>query len=244
MRIVFKRAIYVRLLSFRSIKIAWAIEILSERQWPVLPAESIRWLLMTSNRGIKVHVMISSSNGNIFFALLARFVWGIHRSTVNSPQKGQWHGALTFSWTWTKGWVYNRDAGDLRCHRTHDDVTVVFDQNISEYCSFSSRTIKHSFCRGCRSRYACDMIYIYICNYWQLYSIDTQRCISISLASLLTGFSHPVLDVNIQFVKKLIAERGVTNTTGVSLCFSWTLCKFRQNLEYLNWFLNDLCLTL
>ena len=25
------------------------------------------------------------------------FVWGIHRSPVNSPHKGQWHGALMFS---------------------------------------------------------------------------------------------------------------------------------------------------
>ena len=35
---------------------------------------------------------------------------------VNSPHKGQWHGALLFSliYVWTNGWVNNRDAGDLR----------------------------------------------------------------------------------------------------------------------------------
>ena len=43
------------------------------------------------------------------------FVRGIHRSPVNSPHKGQWHGALIFSLicAWTNGWVNNRDAGDF-----------------------------------------------------------------------------------------------------------------------------------
>ena len=35
------------------------------------------------------------------------FVWGIHRSPVNSPHKGQWRGALIFSLicVWINGWV-------------------------------------------------------------------------------------------------------------------------------------------
>ena len=43
------------------------------------------------------------------------FVRGIHRSPVNSPHKGQWRGALMFSliYAWMKGWVNNREAGDL-----------------------------------------------------------------------------------------------------------------------------------
>ena len=55
------------------------------------------------------------------------FVWGIHRSLVNSPQKGQWCGALMFSLicAWINGRVNNREAGDLRCHRSHYDVTVM-----------------------------------------------------------------------------------------------------------------------
>ena len=46
---------------------------------------------------------------------------------MNSPHKGQWRGALMFSliWTWTNGWVNNRDAGDLRCHRAHYDITAI-----------------------------------------------------------------------------------------------------------------------
>ena len=49
------------------------------------------------------------------------FVQGIHRWSVNSLYKGQWRGALMFSFicAWINGWVNNREAGDLRRHRTH-----------------------------------------------------------------------------------------------------------------------------
>ena len=55
------------------------------------------------------------------------FVRGIHRSPVKSPHKGQWRGALMFSliWVWKNGWVNNGDAGDLRRHRAHYDVSVM-----------------------------------------------------------------------------------------------------------------------
>ena len=55
------------------------------------------------------------------------FVLGIHQSPVNSPHKGQWRGALMFSLIcgWIDGWVNNREAGDLRRHRAHYDVTII-----------------------------------------------------------------------------------------------------------------------
>ena len=55
------------------------------------------------------------------------FVWGIHRSPVNSPHKGQWRGALMFSFicAWINCWVNSREAGDLRRHHAHFDVTVM-----------------------------------------------------------------------------------------------------------------------
>ena len=55
------------------------------------------------------------------------FVRGIHRSSVNSSHKGQWRGDLTISLicAWINGWVNNREAGDLRWHRTHYHVTVM-----------------------------------------------------------------------------------------------------------------------
>ena len=54
------------------------------------------------------------------------FVRRIHRSPVNSPQKGQWRGALMFSLicAWTNGLPNNREAGDLRRHCAHYDATV------------------------------------------------------------------------------------------------------------------------
>ena len=54
------------------------------------------------------------------------FVRGIHRSSVSSPHKGQWRGALMFSviWAWISG-LNNREVGDLRRQRAHYDVIVM-----------------------------------------------------------------------------------------------------------------------
>ena len=56
------------------------------------------------------------------------FVRRIHRSPVNSPHKGQWRGALMFTLICAriKGWVNNREAGDLRRNRAHYDVIVMW----------------------------------------------------------------------------------------------------------------------
>ena len=55
------------------------------------------------------------------------FVRGIHRSSVNSPHKGQWRGALIISLIcfWTNGWVNKRGANELKHHRAHYDVIVM-----------------------------------------------------------------------------------------------------------------------
>ena len=52
---------------------------------------------------------------------------GIHWSPVNSPHKDQWRSALMFSLicAWINGWVNNREAGDLRRHRIHYDVSIM-----------------------------------------------------------------------------------------------------------------------
>ena len=61
-------------------------------------------------------------------------VWGIHRSPVNSPHKGKWHGVLMLSLicVWTSGWANNRVAGDLRCHRTHYGVIVMIYTGLAQ----------------------------------------------------------------------------------------------------------------
>ena len=55
------------------------------------------------------------------------FVRGLHRPPVNSRHKGQWCGALIFSLICTRinGWVNNGEAGDLRRHHAHYDVTAM-----------------------------------------------------------------------------------------------------------------------
>ena len=70
---------------------------------------------------------MTSSNGNVFCVtgpLCGDFTTG---SPVKSPHKGQWHGALVFSLigAWINSWVNNWEAGDLRCHRVHYDVTAM-----------------------------------------------------------------------------------------------------------------------
>ena len=64
--------------------------------------------------------MMTSSNGNIF-----RNTGHLCQGPVNSPDKAQWRGAIMFSLncSWINGWVNNHEAGDLRRHRTHYDVT-------------------------------------------------------------------------------------------------------------------------
>ena len=66
------------------------------------------------------------------------FVQGIHRSQVNSPHKGQWRGALMFSFicAWINDWVNNREAGNLRRHRAHCEVIVMPEYQciLCKYC--------------------------------------------------------------------------------------------------------------
>ena len=65
------------------------------------------------------------------FSVSLAFLRGIHRSPVNSPQKGQWRGALTFSLICAgiNGWANNGDAGDLRRHLAHYDVIAMLQEN-------------------------------------------------------------------------------------------------------------------
>ena len=61
-----------------------------------------------------------------FSALLA-ICAGNSPVTGEFPNKCHWHGALMFPLicAWINDWVNNREAGDLRRHHTHYDVTVM-----------------------------------------------------------------------------------------------------------------------
>ena len=70
--------------------------------------------------------MMTSSNGNIFRVsgpLCGEFTghrW-IPRTKANDAE------LWCFLWSapWINGWVNNREAGDLRCHRAHYDAIVI-----------------------------------------------------------------------------------------------------------------------
>ena len=75
--------------------------------------------------------MMTSSNGNIF--CITGHLCGEFTADLNSPHKGQWRGTLMLSLicAWMNGWVNNPEAGDLRWHRAHYDVTVMAATSIS-----------------------------------------------------------------------------------------------------------------
>ena len=69
-------------------------------------------------------IMMTSSNETC--SALRAFCMGNSPVTGRKTHKGQWRGALMFSFicAWTNSWADNGDAGDLRCYRAHYDVTV------------------------------------------------------------------------------------------------------------------------
>ena len=93
------------------------------------------------------------------------FVRGIHRWPVNSPHKGQWRGALLLSLicTWIHGWVNNREAGDLRRHHAHDDVTVMCEFEVwLTFCHCYRNTVCSTVINVDRVITALDCMYPYL----------------------------------------------------------------------------------
>ena len=98
----------------------------------------VYWSLLARNVSVswcsyvvgEFHFIMTSSNGNIFF-VASHLRWD--RSPVDSPHNGQWSVGLMFYLICgcTNGWVNNLDgdAGDLRLHRAHHNVTVMWNDN-------------------------------------------------------------------------------------------------------------------
>ena len=111
-----------------------------------------------------------SSNGNIFRVIGP--LWGEstgHRWTVDSPHKGQWRAALTFSsiCASTNGWATNLAADDLGHYRAYYDVTVM------KYISF----VKHRC-----------LAFLYIYARQTLHNISTlAQCIYMQIWSWCTA---------------------------------------------------------
>ena len=97
------------------------------------------WKLLAATSPETKYIMMTSSNGSIFRVtcpLCGEFIG--HRS----PHKGQWRGVLMFSLrcAWINCWANNRDAGDLRSHRAHYDVTIM-NSNKSCQCDSIQRLV-------------------------------------------------------------------------------------------------------
>ena len=98
------------------------------------------------------------------------FVWGIHRSPVNSPHKGQWRGALMYCLVcaWINGWVNNGEAGDLRRYRAHYDVTLMkmgvrkMMQPVVDNCKYHFLTTHHKMIHDNGGKFSAN---IFLGNY-------------------------------------------------------------------------------
>ena len=102
-----------------------------------------------------------------FSALLALCA-GNSPVPVNSPHKGQWHGALMFSLicAWISGWVNNREAGDLRRQRAHYGVIVMV------LASGTRSLIKQPQSHwSCMTLYSC--VFLYTCIFLGIFVINT-----------------------------------------------------------------------
>ena len=100
--------------------------------------KAMAWSILTSHQrcsvaftGEQSHMNCSWHDDVIKWKHFQRYwpyVRGIHRSPVNSPHKGQGRGVLMFSLicSWINGCVNNGEAGDLRRHRAHYDVILMY----------------------------------------------------------------------------------------------------------------------
>ena len=107
-------------------------------------------------------------------------MWGIHQSPVNSSHKGQWCGALMFPLicAWINGCANNRNAGDLRCHRTHYDVTInflIFSTTSKHHKTWSIKIVLCTWNRNYNNTHhlAVQNILPYKCLLWLLTPIIT-----------------------------------------------------------------------
>ena len=94
--------------------------------WKIKPTSFYYFLYRTPGTHAANRIPWWCHKMETFSALLA-FVWGIHRSwwipLTKSSDRELWC-FLCFS-PWINGWVNNREAGDLRDHYAHYDVTAM-----------------------------------------------------------------------------------------------------------------------
>ena len=140
------------------------------------------WCLINVYRIKKdVHkvLMMTSSNGSIFRVtgpLCGEFTG--HRWIP--PTKASHAELWCFLWSgpWINGWVNNHEAGDLRRHRAHYDVTIMYWKGVHK--DVSSTFVLEDIIHGITCTNICPLC----CD--RLYSWDTDHpCVPNSAWSLL-----------------------------------------------------------
>ena len=98
-----------------------------------------------------------------FSALLALCA-GNSPVPVNSPHKGQWRGALMFSfiYVWINDWVNNCEAGDLRRQRGHYDVNVMNKSRDTQNCVQNGA--EYTICVLLITRFYYKALWIILCT--------------------------------------------------------------------------------
>ena len=122
------------------------------------------------------------------------FVREIHRSPVNSPHKGQWRGALMFSLICAciNDWVNNREAGTLRRHRAHYDVTVMIDFDIIRFDN-SVTSVKRSNSLSTFCNNSGNIFYVDKCvNYYQRRGVLIKRCSKVLMAAFTEHYYESI----------------------------------------------------
>ena len=138
-----------------------------------LQLHSLHWLFFSTN------VLDDDVIKWKHFSRYWPFVRGIHWSPVNSPHKGQWRGALMFPliYAWINGWINNREAGDLRHHRTHYDITAMCSTammhiNLPRFLALSRQLFLYVWCihfnlfSGCLHTYDRQFSCQLRCRHW------------------------------------------------------------------------------
>ena len=79
---------------------------------------------------------------------------------------------LSLNCAWINDWVNNREAGDLRRHCTHFDVTVMLT-----LCALGSVSIcnKTSYCKICKASKPWDL-YLKVCDLSEIWQAHRQQC--------------------------------------------------------------------
>ena len=101
-----------------------------DQRWPIKVGARWAWRSIKPTPKCPCHMWVLCEKRVLDLVVETRMQQGILGFVKHnySQHKDQWRGALMFSLIWAciDGWINNREAGDLRRHRTHYGVTVMY----------------------------------------------------------------------------------------------------------------------